>query len=68
MFEEVKRALTTQERIKAAYLHCVRGLMQHDIATAFEVNHGRVNEAIQAIVYAAQHPKAILELIAEEKK
>lgn len=46
---EPKTALTPQEKIKAAYLHYVRGINQHDIAVAFEVNPGRVNEACKAV-------------------
>ena len=47
--EERKTALTEKEAVKAAYLHIVRGWTQSDIAVAFEVNIGRVNEAITAI-------------------
>lgn len=51
---EHKAALTPHERIKAAYLHYVRGIDQHDIAVAFEVNPGRINEACRAIWEAVQ--------------
>lgn len=50
---EPKAALTPQERIKAAYLHYIRGVTQQDLAVAFEVNIGRVNEACKAIMEAA---------------
>lgn len=58
-----KTALSAKERIKAAYLHSMRGTAQQDLATAFEVNIGRVNEAVQAIEYAAANPKEVLELL-----
>jgi DNA-directed RNA polymerase specialized sigma24 family protein len=49
MIDEPKTALTPVEKIKAAYLHLVRGVTQQDIAVAFEVNSGRVNEAIMDV-------------------
>ena len=54
--DEPKTALTIEERIKCAYLHFVRGLSQQDLATAFEVNQGRVAEACLAIKAAAEEP------------
>lgn len=46
---EHKTSLTPEEKIKAAYLHMIRGWDQQDIAIAFEVNIGRVNEAVSKI-------------------
>lgn len=46
---EDKTVLTAIEKIKVAYLHEVRGISQHDLATVYEVNAGRVNEAIKAV-------------------
>jgi hypothetical protein len=57
-----KQDLTVQERIKSAYLHYVKQIEQHDIATAFEVNGGRVNEACLAIDLAARYPKEVRKL------
>lgn len=57
---EYKKALTKQERIKCAYLHIIRNIAQQDLAIAFEVNMGRVNEAIAAIEAAAENPKAFV--------
>jgi hypothetical protein len=57
---EYKKALTKQERIKCAYLHIIRNVPQQDLAIAFEVNSGRVNEAITAIETAAENPKAFV--------
>ena len=54
-----KTALTFEERIKAAYLHYVRGVMMQDIAVAYEVNLGRVSEACYAVRLAAEHPKDV---------
>ncbi len=56
MAVDPKRSLTPQEKIKAAYLHEVRGIQQSDIAVAFEVNIGRVNEALMEIRQAVGLP------------
>lgn len=55
----MKGELTFKERIKAAYLHYVLDMPQQEIAVAFEVNIGRVNEACLAIELAANDPKAV---------
>lgn len=59
-----KKALSPGERIKAAYLHHLRDVPQHDLAVAFEVNHGRVNEACRALGAVAEDPKLLPALIA----
>lgn len=46
---EYKTALTPEEKIKCAYLHYIRKTPQHDLAIAFEVNGGRINEACKAV-------------------
>jgi hypothetical protein len=48
-----KTTLTTQEKIKAAYLHECRGIAQHVVAEILEVNPGRVATAIKDIREAA---------------
>jgi hypothetical protein len=53
---EYKKSLTKQERIKCAYLFCVRNVAMQDLAIAYEVNIGRVSEAIAAIETAADNP------------
>ena len=63
-----KQALTTEEAIKAAYLHFIEGVDQHVIAVAFSVNHGRVNEAVNNIMFAIEHGKEITELRRAVKK
>ena len=55
----MKKNLTPRDRVKAAYLYIVEGLPQHVIAGIFEVNAGRVNEAIKAIQKAAADPRAV---------
>lgn len=50
---ENKTSLTPREKIKAAYAYEIMGIAQHDIAALFEVNQGRVADAIKAILYAA---------------
>jgi hypothetical protein len=47
-FEE-KTDLTAREKLKAAYFHEIRGVAQHVLADMFEVNIGRINEAIMNI-------------------
>jgi len=56
---EHKTALTFEEKIAAAYLHYVRAIDQQDLATAYSVNIGRINEACLTIKDAlqGQHPK-----------
>jgi DNA-directed RNA polymerase specialized sigma24 family protein len=46
---ERKAYLTPQEKLKCAYFHLIRGMAQQDLADLFDVNSGRVNEAIQVI-------------------
>jgi hypothetical protein len=46
-------SLTTEEKIIAAYLNVIRKVQVQDIAAAFNVNMGRVSEAVQAIQLAA---------------
>jgi len=41
-----KTALTPLEKLKAAYFYEVRGVAQHVLADMFEVNAGRIAEAI----------------------
>ena len=52
-----KHELTKRERIKCAYLHLVCGVEQQHLCIAFEVNMGRVSEAITAIELAIADPK-----------
>jgi hypothetical protein len=49
--------LTERERIKCAYLHCICGIEIMHLAIAYEVNMGRVSEAVTAIKLAAENPK-----------
>jgi len=53
----LKADLTVNERIKAAYMYYVLGIEQNAIAVAFEVNAGRVNEAIKVIRMVSRDPK-----------
>jgi hypothetical protein len=46
---EPKTDLTPIEKLKVAYFHEVRGIDQHTLADMFDVNMGRVNEALQKI-------------------
>jgi hypothetical protein len=57
---EYKKALTPHERIKCAYLHKIRGIAVQDLATAFEVNTGRISEAIMAVEKAIENPRAFI--------
>ena len=48
-----KTALTPREKLKVAYFHEIEGINQHVLAALFEVNIGRINEAILPIRRAA---------------
>jgi hypothetical protein len=50
-----KRALTFNEVVTAAYLRFVRNVPVTDIATAYDVNSGRVSEATQAVAHAIRN-------------
>ena len=52
-----KQELTKRERIKCAYLSIICGVENQHLAIAFEVNMGRVSEAITAIELAIDDPK-----------
>lgn len=44
-----KTALTPLEKIKAAYFYEVRGVGQQVLADMFEVNSGRINDAVMDV-------------------
>jgi len=46
---EHKSALTIREKIKVVYAYEIMGIAQHDLAALFEVNQGRVAEAIRTV-------------------
>lgn len=41
-----KASLTPEEKLRAAYLHLIRGIAQHVLADVFDVNAGRIAEAV----------------------
>jgi len=47
---EHKRTLTIREKIKVVHAYEIMGIAQHDLAALFEVNQGRVAEAIQDVM------------------
>ena len=47
-----KTELTPTEKLKCAYFYLVRGVAQNVLADIFEVNPGRVNEAIESVRFA----------------
>lgn len=49
---ETKSCLTPREKLKVAYAYEIMGIAQHDLAALFEVNQGRVAEAIKAVMAA----------------
>ena len=49
-----KTALTPNEKIKVAYFHLSRGVAQHLLADMFEVNAGRIAEAVEAVRKAVE--------------
>lgn len=46
---ERKANLTREEKVKAAYFYLIRGVAQQVLADIFDVNMGRVNEAVDAV-------------------
>jgi hypothetical protein len=44
-----KTQLNPQEKLLVAYMHECRHIEQQDLAVIFNVNSGRINEAIMAI-------------------
>lgn len=46
---ERKAHLTPEEKLKSAYFHLLRGIAQNVLADLFDVNPGRVAEAVDAI-------------------
>ena len=44
-----KTQLTPEEKLKAAYFYLIRGVAQHVLADMFEVNPGRIADAITAV-------------------
>ena len=46
---ERERDLTPRERLKAAFLYEIEGIAQHTLAVAFEVNQGRIAEAVAQV-------------------
>ena len=46
---EGKTELTPREKLKVAYFYFIRGVAQHVLADMFEVNAGRINEAVNAV-------------------
>jgi hypothetical protein len=46
---EEKTTLLPMEKLKVAYFHLLRGVPQHVLADMFDVNAGRVAEAIGEI-------------------
>jgi hypothetical protein len=53
------RDLTGEERIICAYLSVVCDIQHQHLAVAYDVNMGRVSEAVHAIRLAAADPKGI---------
>lgn len=49
---EEKGALTPREKLKVAYAYVIMGISQHDLAALFEVNQGRVAEAVRDVMDA----------------
>jgi hypothetical protein len=49
-----KTALTPREKLKVAYFYLVRGVAQQELADIFEVNQGRINEAITDVRLAVK--------------
>ena len=46
---ERKANLTPDEKLKAAYFYLLRGVAQNVLADLFDVNSGRMAEAVEAV-------------------
>lgn len=57
---DYKKSLTPHERVKCAYLNLIRNVPVQDLAIAFEVNTGRISEAIAAVQKAIENPRAFI--------
>ena len=44
-----KASLTPREKLKVAHAHLIFGVSQHTLAGLFEVNPGRISEAIMDV-------------------
>lgn len=51
-YVEHKAALTPQEKLRVAVAVLVWGWDQHKVAALMDVNQGRVNEAVKAVLRA----------------
>lgn len=54
-----KASLTPREKLKVAYAHLIFGVSQHALAGLFEVNPGRVSEAIMEIKAVVEWGKEV---------
>jgi len=46
---EAKTSLSPREKLKVGYLYLIRGVPQQVLADIYEVNQGRINEAIDEV-------------------
>lgn len=44
-----KTSLTPRDKLKVAFGHLIQGIPQQDLAMQYEVNLGRVNEAVRLV-------------------
>lgn len=49
-----KTQLEPHEKLSCAYLYLVRGISQHDLTAIYNVNQGRVNDAIKDVMRAVK--------------
>ena len=49
--------LTKSQKLAAAYFHLVRGIAQQDLAALYNVNQGRISEAVRAVEDALDDKK-----------
>jgi len=47
--EDVKTALTFEEKVTVAWAYHVRGIDQHTLSAMYSVNPGRISEACKAV-------------------
>ena len=63
-----KTFLEPHEVLIAAYSHLIQGIDQHHLATIYNVNPGRIAEAVVALRWAIENHKELYHRVADAKK
>lgn len=63
-----KGFLEPHEVLRVAFAHLILGIDQNHLATLFNVNSGRIAEAVMAVRWAVTNHKSVYADVAEAKK